>query len=204
MKVIAVQHAQSEQHLNGMVGGSTEWPLTKLGHKHARKIAKALRRELGYKPDYVLYSSDMQRTAQTAAPIAKALGLDIHWLPDLRELKVGSATGKSKAWLKENEVSRAGVPFLDYRPLPDAETWREMSQRVAKALQQIEEVGENAIVVAHGGSLGQFVQQFLRISQEDSWPMGLAGGVHRLERKTDNSYNGHYVYTLHTFNEIHF
>jgi probable phosphoglycerate mutase len=201
MHIIAIQHAQSEQHLNGMIGGSTEWPLTPRGRRHAKKIAQALRRKLGYRPNYVLYSSDMQRTAQTAAPIAKALGLEIQWLPDLREIKVGSAAGKSKAWLKENEASREGVPFLDHRPLPDAETWREVSQRVAKALQQIEAADKNAIVVAHGGSLGQFVQQFLRIPQEGSWPHGLAGGVHLLEKREEN---GNTVYTLHKFNEIYF
>ena len=201
MHIIAVQHAQSEQHLNGMVGGSTEWPLTPRGRRHAGKIARALRRELGHRPNYVLYSSDMQRTAQTAQAISKTLGLPIVFIPELRELKVGSAAGKSKAWLQENESPREGVPFLDYRPMPDAETWREMSQRVAKALAQIEAAGENAIVVAHGGSLGQFVQLFLRIPQEGSWPHGLAGGVHKLEKREEN---GNTVYILHKFNEIHF
>jgi len=33
MQIITVQHTQAEHHLNGMVGGSSDWPLTALGHE---------------------------------------------------------------------------------------------------------------------------------------------------------------------------
>ena len=205
MHIITVQHTEAVHHKNGMVGGSADWPLTKRGEWQARRIAKALRRELGAKPDYVLYASDMLRTTQTAAPISRALGLPIQYVPELREIKVGSAAGQSKAWLKEHQAPREGVPFLDYRPLPDAETWREMSGRVARFTERLEAAGENAIVVAHGGSLGCFVQCFLQVPKDHSehiWFHGSAGGVHRLEKQLVE--NGRALYILHKFNEIPF
>ena len=104
MQIITVQHTQAEHHLNGMVGGSSDWPLTPLGQNQAGRIAEALRKELGEKPDYVLYASDMIRTTQTAQAIAEALGLPIVPVPEMREIKVGSATGKSRAWLKEHQA----------------------------------------------------------------------------------------------------
>ena len=203
MKIIAVQHTQAEHHLNGMVGGSSDWPLTALGHQHAQCIAGALREELGEEPNYVLYASDMIRTTQTAQPIARALGLPVIPVPELREIKMGSATGKSRAWLREHQAPMKG-PFMDYRPLPDAETWREMRRRVALFAERLESEGKDAIVVGHGGSLGIFVQRFLRIPEEASeniWLHGRAGSVHRLQSQIEN---GRAVYILNKFNEILF
>lgn len=63
--VITVQHCQSEQHVNGMIGGATDWPLTELGISQAHSIGKALSAKLG-NGNYKIYSSDMKRTRQTA------------------------------------------------------------------------------------------------------------------------------------------
>lgn len=202
MQIITVQHTQAEHHINGMVGGSSDWPLTALGHEQAESIAGALRKELGERPDYVLYSSDMIRTTQTAQAIAKALQLPIIPVPALRELKVGSATGKSRAWLKEHQAPRESEPFLDYRPLPDAESWREMRRRVALFLERLEADGRDAIVVGHGGSLGEFTGLFMQLpedAREGVWYHGNAGGVHRMERVTAE--NGREIHVLRKFNE---
>jgi len=204
MQIITVQHTQAVHHTNGMVGGSTDWPLTALGKRQARRIARRLRKELGMRPDYVLYASDMTRTSQTAQAISKALRLPIEYVSELREIKVGSAAGQSKAWLKEHQALREGVPFLDYRPLPDAESWREMGERVAVFLERLEAANRNVIVVGHGGSLGTFVQRFLHIpvnATEYIWFHGRAGSVHRLEKQVEN---GRAVYVLDKFQEILF
>ncbi|MDR2686813.1 MAG: phosphoglycerate mutase family protein [Oscillospiraceae bacterium] len=205
MRIITVQHTQAEHHLNGMVGGSSDWPLTALGHQHARSIAGALRKELGERPGYALYSSDMIRTTQTANAIAEALQLPIVPVPELRELKMGSATGKSRAWMKENQSPRApGELFLDYRPLPDAESWREMRRRVAVFAERLESDGRDAIVVAHGGSLAAFTQIFMRVAEDDGeyvWCAGRAGCVHRLEIVQEP---GRAIHVMRKFNEILF
>ncbi len=201
MKIITVQHTQAVHHKNGMVGGSTDWSLTARGKRHARRIARKLRRELGKQPDYVLYASDMLRTSQTAAPIAKALHLPVTYVPELRELKMGSATGQSKQWLKEHSAPREGSTFLDYRPIPDAETRRELSRRIAVFVKQLESEEKNAIVVAHGGSLAAFVPLFLHIPEEMTeqiWFVGRPGSLHRLEQSHDR---GRIVYALQKLNE---
>ena len=206
MKIITVQHTEAVHHVNGMVGGSTDWPLTARGRRDARRIARKLRRELGHRPNLTLYASDMLRTTQTAEPIAKALGLPIVFVPEIRELKVGSAAGQSRAWLKEHQAPQAGTTFLDHRPLPNAETWRELSQRVAGFVRQLEAAGNDAIVVGHGGSLGCFVQRFLchpkETSGEQVWFHGRAGSVHRLEKQWDENREGRAIYVLQKFNEM--
>jgi len=205
MHIITVQHTQAEHHLNGMLGGSSDWPLTDLGHQHAKSIAQALLEELGEKPDYVLYASDMIRTTQTAEAISEALGLAIVPVPELREIKVGSATGKSRAWLKEHQTPRApGELFLDYRPVPDAETWREMRRRVAIFVERLEADGRDAIVVGHGGSLAAFTQVFMQLPEdagESVWYNGNAGGMHRFEIRQEEDRS---IHMLKKFNEILF
>lgn len=37
-KIITIQHTQSEQHLNGMIGSLKDWELTELGVKQAHNI----------------------------------------------------------------------------------------------------------------------------------------------------------------------
>ena len=205
MNIITVQHTQAVHHTNGMVGGSTDWPLTAPGRRHARRIARKLRKELGKSPGYMLYASDMLRTSQTAQAISKALRLPIEYVPEIREIKMGSATGQSKAWLKEHSAPREGVPFLDYRPLPDAESWREMRRRVATFVERLEADGRDAIVVAHGGSLGEFAGLFMQLpedARDGVWYHGNAGGVHRLERMTAE--NGREIHVMKKFNEILF
>ena len=205
MNIIAVQHTQAVHHINGMLGGSSDWPLTELGHSQAKSIAEALLQELGEKPDYTLYASDMIRTTQTAEAISEALGLAIVPVPEIREIKVGSATGKSRAWMKENQTPRApGELFLDYRLVPDAETWREMRRRVAVFAERLEAEETNAIVVAHGGSLAAFTQVFMRLPEdigEGIWYSGNAGGVHRFEIRQEPDRT---VHILKKFNEILF
>jgi broad specificity phosphatase PhoE len=45
-KIITIQHTQSAQHINGMMGSWTDWELTDLGKEHAENIG---RRESGIK-----------------------------------------------------------------------------------------------------------------------------------------------------------
>lgn len=41
-RVITIQHCQSEQHVNGMMGGWNDWELTELGREQARRIGERL------------------------------------------------------------------------------------------------------------------------------------------------------------------
>ena len=49
-KIITVQHPQSEQHTNGMIGSLGEWDLTDRGIAQAHRIGQNLLREIGDEP----------------------------------------------------------------------------------------------------------------------------------------------------------
>lgn len=92
--IITIQHTQSVHHTNGMIGAWTDWELTELGKQQAFNIGKALRKEITNKR-YVMYASDLLRAKQTADIIACLLEIVPIYKRELREINLGSATGKS-------------------------------------------------------------------------------------------------------------
>ena len=98
-KIIFIQHPQSEQHVNRMIGSWYDWDLTELGIKQAHNIAKKLSCEITG-DDYIIYSSDLLRTKHTAEIISSYLHIVPIYDARIRELNLGDAIGKSKEWAK--------------------------------------------------------------------------------------------------------
>lgn len=69
--------------------GSSDEPLTPHGHAQAAAIA----RRLAERPLTAIYVTPLQRTAQTAAPLAAATGLTPRVCPALREIDLGAWEG---------------------------------------------------------------------------------------------------------------
>ncbi len=153
-QIITIQHTQSVHHTNGMVGSWTDWDLSELGHEQARRIAKNLAPELKGQ-SVKIYSSDLKRAAQTAAPLAEKLGIEIEYRQELRERNLGEAVGKSAQWWRENRISDVPENYIDNRPFPSAETEREVYQRLEPLCREVLDRPEDTIVlVSHGGTLG--------------------------------------------------
>lgn len=103
-------------------------------------------------------------------------------MPELREINFGSATGKSKEWFNANKTPLApGSSALYHRWLPDAESDKDVYDRVSKFVGFLEATGdEQVIVVGHGGSLQMFTLSWLGIPTETLKHInffGSAGGV---------------------------
>lgn len=91
MRLHFVRHGQSTWNLEGRVQGQTrDVPLTATGRAQARAAADLLR---GSSPRRLL-TSDLLRAVQSAAPVARALGLSPVAEPALREQRLGSLEGR--------------------------------------------------------------------------------------------------------------
>lgn len=186
----AVQHCQSEQHVNGMVGGAADWPLTPLGLRQAHQLGRSLARELdGQK--ILLCASDLKRAQQTAEVIGQYLQAPVATRPKLRETDLGRANGQSRQWLEEHQTPRQpGAPRLSWRPMPDAESDEELYLRVGALVQALErEPAGTVVAVGHGGSLRMLAAYFLQIPLpvlEHFAFKGSAGGVSIMEKQPDN------------------
>lgn len=112
-----IRHAQSEANANDIASTSVPGPpLTPAGQEQADKLAN----ELSANRYDGIYASQMLRTQQTAAPLAKALGEQVTVLPGLNEISAGWFEGMPmsdtsgtymlgpESWLKGDR--RFGIP----------------------------------------------------------------------------------------------
>lgn len=166
-KIILVQHCQSEHHINNLSGGWTDTPLTELGRRQANLIGERLKEKIRQE-EYILYSSDLMRAKQTADIIDTYLNLGVIEEFGLREVNNGIATGKTKDWVRENEIPMTKEGFnIDHRTFADGETWREFFTRVSKCMEKIYSLNQkNLIIVTHGCTLSHIIAWWLKFTPE--------------------------------------
>lgn len=158
-RIITIQHTQSQQHINKMIGSLADWDLTELGIKQADCIGKKLAEEIG-KDKFILYSSDLTRAKHTSELIASHLGIVPIYTEALREFDLGGAIGHSKEWARNNRKCGVFPDTVDWaqsvyeRPFDNAETKAEVWERVSAFLNQIMSNDEDdIIIVSHDGTL---------------------------------------------------
>lgn len=171
-QIITIQHTQSEHHVNGMVGSWTDWHLTEQGRAQAERIAQRLAPQLKGKT-WKLYSSDLLRAQETAAPLAGLLGVEPILRPELRE----------NLEMQER--------IVDDRLFREAESRRDAWNRLAPLFDEIIASGdENIILVSHGDLLSIFNVMWLGLPVEAMNSLdlyGMAGGVSFLHVAEDRA-----------------
>lgn len=123
-----------------------------------RTQAKQLAARLRSWPIDALYVTSLRRTHQTAAPLAKALGLVPTEEPELREVHLGDWDGG----LYRKKAAEGDAAFLKARAdhewgaIPGAETTAALQARVGAALARIAAGHPDQLVAAvvHGGVIG--------------------------------------------------
>ena len=120
-------------------------------------------------PSAEVYASDLRRTAQTAAPIARVLGVEPVLWRDLRERSYGEAGGKPDAWLEARTVAAPkDGNRLDHRDgLAEAETKREFATRIYRAMDAIAASPcPVQVVVTHGYAVTFAIAAWIRMPLE--------------------------------------
>jgi 2,3-bisphosphoglycerate-dependent phosphoglycerate mutase len=110
-----------------------------------------------------IYVTPLQRTHQTAAPLAARLGLDMREEPDLREVFLGDWEGG----LFRQRATEADPIFAQifteerWDVIPGAEAQDEFDARVWRGLHNIVEAhaDECVVAVSHGGVIGQLLHR---------------------------------------------
>jgi len=166
-KIITIQHTQSEQHTNGMIGSWADWNLTGIGMEQARRIGQRLSEEIRDER-YVMYSSDLLRARYTAQIVAGFLDIVPIFTDVLREFYLGEAIGKSKEWARANTQCKVWPQTVDWavsvdeKPFIGAESKREVWHRLLPFYNQIiTSPEENIIIVSHDGTLSLFYAMWL-------------------------------------------
>lgn len=157
-ELVLIRHGETQAAVRGqmfpMIDGQGDPALRPEGHAQARAVCARLRDD----PIAAIYVTTMQRTHQTAAPLAQALGLEPRVEADLREVFLGDWDGgefrfraaeNDPAFLRAREKECWGE-------LPGAESFANLQTRVMRGLNRIAiaHPGERVAVVVHGGVIG--------------------------------------------------
>lgn len=160
-----VRHGQSEWNLAHRIQGQSylAGSLTPAGREQAAHAAAQLSDQA---PAAVaIVSSDLARTAETAAIIAGRLGLPLEFDPGLREQDLGTLEGTSSVTADRAVDAHGDAPgdaafdvinqFYDepYTLPPGGESVAQMYDRVHRTLRRLVAArpGAELIVVTHGG-----------------------------------------------------
>jgi 2,3-bisphosphoglycerate-dependent phosphoglycerate mutase len=152
-----VRHGQTDWNIDERWQGHSDIPLNTAGVEQARLLAEKL---TGQHFD-TLYSSDLQRAAQTAEVIGASLGLAYQTDPRLREINLGQWEGMLVSDVRQQFPDawkeRQRDP-LNARP-PGGETLPEVAARLEQAFTDIAHAypAGKVLVVSHGLALKTMV-----------------------------------------------
>ncbi|WP_026932380.1 histidine phosphatase family protein [Glycomyces tenuis] len=167
--VYVVTHPEATHHLEGVVGGWHDSRLTPTGIRAARAIGRALRAEIPTGTEVELFSSDLQRTAQTAEAIAERLRVKPILDRRLREKSFGEAEGRPQEWLDQRFVPppAVGDRMGHHEGVPGAESNTALARRVDAAMDEIlRRPCEHQIIVTHGFALTFVVASWIKMPIE--------------------------------------
>jgi probable phosphoglycerate mutase len=164
-EVVLIRHGASAAAVPGepfdLLDGHADPPLAPEGEEQARAVAERLAAEESFGR---LFVTPLQRTHQTAAPLAELTGLAPEVVPELREVLLGDWEGG------ELRIRAANADPLFFRILeeerwdviPNAEPAEDFAARVRAGLERIvAETGPDASAAAvlHGGVIGEICRQ---------------------------------------------
>ncbi|HEU5417165.1 MAG TPA: histidine phosphatase family protein [Streptosporangiaceae bacterium] len=187
-ELVLVRHGQSAAYVDGqpfpLVAGQGDPPLSELGAEQARRVCARLSAEDSASPGgpprdppvqsiagpgdarepavphiSAIYVTTLRRTAQTAAPLARQLGLDCQVEAGLREVHLGDWEGGlyRKMVAAGHPAYRQAAAEERWDAIPGAEPAAEFAARVRDAITRLAAAhpGQRIAAFTHGGVIGQ-------------------------------------------------
>lgn len=150
--------AHTGQRLSGWV---EDIPLTEEGHAQATEIAEVLS-EI---PFAAVYSSPIDRTLETARPIAERQGLQVKVRRSFGEVEYGRWTNRSLKVLARTKLWQQVRAFPSGSRFPDGESLREVQTRAVGELEElrVEHPKQKVCVVAHGDVIRLVAAHYLGV-----------------------------------------
>ena len=163
-QVILVRHGASAPAVAGepfpLLDGHGDPPLAPEGEAQAGAVAARLRSE----PIEHIFFTGLKRTAQTAAPLVEALGLEPVEVPELREIFLGEwEAGEFRIRMRQGDpIAMQTIAQERWDVIPGAESMESFSARVSAGFEKIVEAtgpDNTAVAFVHGGIIGELAHQ---------------------------------------------
>lgn len=151
--MLFVRHGTTPTTGKKLPGRAPGLSLSEKGQTQAAAVAERI--AALPKPPTAVYASPLERTRETAAPIARALGLRVRTAPGLIELDVGDWTEKPLSRLfRDKEWPKVQRWPSGFR-FPGGESFPEMSARAIDAVIDLvaQHPGETIVAVSHADTI---------------------------------------------------
>lgn len=159
--ILLIRHGESQparlDQPFPLVDGQADPPLDPWGRQEAERVADRLAGE----EISAIYVTPLQRTAETAAPLARRLGIEPRVESDLREVHLGEwEGGVYRARIKEGHPIAQRL-FTEERwdVIPGAESTDAFRDRLRAGIERIAKThpDERVAVFSHGGAIGTII-----------------------------------------------
>jgi len=165
-RILLSRHGETEWNAVRRVQGWTDIPLSAKGQAQAEALAGRLASVLLV----AVYSSDLSRATQTAAPAAARHGLTVQATPELREKGFGDWEGLTQADLERDYADLWHQYHVERDQnvlVPGGETFLQVQARMAAVLRRVLAAHpgseETVLLVGHGGSGRMLVLEALQV-----------------------------------------
>jgi len=181
-RLCVVRHGETAWNAEHRVQGQLDVPLNEVGQAQAQAAARALARE---KFD-IIYSSDLSRAQQTAAPTAELLAMPVVVDRELRERHYGIFERLTYAEVKlryPEDYARFEARDPDYA-FRTGESLKDFSVRSIAVISRIanQHEGRNILVFTHGGVLDKLYRHVTGLPLSAPRDFGIPNaGLNRIE-----------------------
>lgn len=143
-----VRHGHNDWIDKGIPGWTRGVHLNEQGRLEALRLAER------FPPGSIsaLFSSPLERTMETAAPLAKKLGLEVSIRDDLGEVHCGEWTGLLFAELSRDGMEKLFKSFLKGMRIPGGESITDVQERAVRCIEEIRDLypDQRVVAVSHG------------------------------------------------------
>ena len=147
-RFLLIRHGETDMVGTRLSGRMEGVHLNATGRAQAEQLPSRLEQvEIG-----AVYASPLERAAETAAPLGRAKGLEVHVSEALAELDYGEWTGRSFQDLESDAKWRLFNSYRSGARVPGGESMLEVQARMVRALETITAAhpDQRVAIVSHG------------------------------------------------------
>jgi len=158
MNLLLIRHAQNDWVGERLAGWTPGVHLNEVG----RAQAAALAQQLAEVPLAAIYSSPLERTLETAQPLAETRDLTVEVREGLGEARYGDWTGRSLEELQKEELWPVVQVYPGGARFPGGESMREVQARIVAEIDAIRDAhaGQTLAVISHSDPIKMAVAHY--------------------------------------------
>lgn len=154
-----IRHATNDYLGHAIAGRQPGVHLNDEGRRQASYMSDSLASASIHK----ILSSPLERCLETAAPLARCLGLEVEISDAFTELDFGEWTNKTEKWLGTNSAWHAWNSFRSGARMPNGEMMIEVQSRAVAEIHRLSRdfPGQTLALVTHGDVIRAVLAYFL-------------------------------------------